>query len=583
MHDKHILVGMVMTPDSPSPRAAKNGTRRASYDSVTNSAAFNKRSSLDSVQSFNDEAGVRSLKSTPGRGSIDGTGSGAWAVNVQEIPDSREEEYEDEDSKPRPNIFKRLSKMTKSAEAKDVEGQIRGLTVFQQCQAVGRSELARRAQHPANTVTFNTLIGVAISVNAFLIGLETDHGHGDKLEDRMVWFFAECIFAIVFTAEMFVRQHMDGWGYFLDPWNLLDYHLVVLSFVDICMSVLVKESGNMKILTAFRIIRMLRLVRNIRLLRMFREIWILVRGMYDVLPTLGWIAILLALATYCGSVYIVMGVGKDPHTHEHWIHSKQYIGNIMKGMYSIFQVITYDDWAQDIVRPLTALRGDMVFLFFVIQIFCSFGILNVIVGVIVERTLCVAQENEEVVAKKIIECENDLIVSMAQEFIKADTSGDDQLSQEEFHEAIHMESFKAKLALLEIPLHEVEEIFYILDTDHSGSISCEEFINGLRRIKGQAQGKDLVMLCSLINRLTRRTDKLSTRAHRLIRNADEVMKRLDGMWRQTEHELQKRQESHERAGELSQRAEDKQKILDKLDRHTSLKFPRLGSPPPVIQ
>lgn len=167
---------------------------------------------------------------------------------------------------------------------------------------------------------------------------------------------------------------------------------------------------------------------------------------------------------------------------------------------------------------------------------------------------------------------------MAQEFAKADASGDDQLSQEEFNAAINTPSFQENLALLEIPSHEVEEVFYILDTDCSGSISCEEFVGGLRRIKGQAQGKDLVMLCSLINRLIRRTDHLKLRAHRLIRNADQMMHRLDAMWQQTADELQNRQDAVLRAEQLTQRSSDKQKILEKLDRHTQLRFPRLGTP-----
>lgn len=260
------------------------------------------------------------------------------------------------------------------------------------------------------------------------------------------------------------------------------------------------------------------------------------------------------------------------------MQSEQYIGGIMTTMYSLFEVITFDRWADNFVRPLSHLRGDMLLVMCLLIIWCSFGIMNVIVGVVVERTFVVAQENEDQVMKKVEDTEHALILSLAEQFIKADESEDQALSKEEFTEAINKDEFKSKLMLLEIPLHEVEEVFYILDTDHSGSISCEEFVNGLRRIKGQAQGKDLVMLCSLINRLIRRVNVLKERAFRLIRNADEVMKRLDVMWKQTSEELQRREYSMGRAEELSARQADKQKILDKLDRHTSLKFPRLGTP-----
>lgn len=524
------------------------------------------------------------------RGSVSGDNNGIdlgkmkgrYSSTQQSVSSPRDDDDEPEPDSPKPrqSILGRMSIFTSSteSEAQDVATLEKGLTVFQLCKAATRDEQAWRMNHIANSMGFNSLIGGVITINAVLIGLETDLGSGDELKDRMTWFLFECVFNIVFTVEMLVRQNLDGWRYFLDPWNLLDYHLIVLGFVDICMSLFVQKGGDLRVLTAFRIIRMLRLVRNIRLLRMFREIWIIVRGMYDVLPTLGWISVLLALCTYCGAVYVVMGVGKDPYTKEHWMESQQYIGSILMAMYSLFEVITFDNWADRFVRPLSNLRGDMLIVLSLLIIWCSFGIMNVIVGVIVERTFVVASENEDQVVKKIEETEHELILSLASQFSQADVESDEQLTQAEFNEAVNRDDFKTKLQLLEIPLHEVEEVFYILDTDHSGSISCEEFVNGLRRIKGQAQGKDLVMLCSLINRLMRRVNALKARADRFIRNCDQCMSRLDVMWRQTSDELQKRDEGMHRLEELSAKQADKQKILEKLDRHTSLKFPRLGTP-----
>lgn len=557
------------SPPSPtSPTAQKADTNKRKSRASISKGTTSSRASYDS-------AGHRGSYDSVGRASnVSGMPGGALRNSYLSQPPDMSEE--DEDFEP---PQKKKFSMFGGEPAKDVSQLMMGKTVFQQCNAVLREDMDWRRTHIANSVSFNALIGIAISVNAILIGLETDHGAGDDLKDRMAWFFSEIIFCGIFLAEMLVRQHLDGWLYFVDPWNLLDYHLIILGFVDICMSVFMQNSdGGLGVLTAFRIIRMLRLVRNIRLLRMFREIWILVKGMYDVMPTLGWIALLLALATYCGSVYIVMGLGKDPRTNEHWLTSKVYIGSIFKCMYSLFEVITFDDWANNFVRPLASLRGDMLVVMILMIIWCSFGVLNVIVGVIVERTLTVASENEENVMAKIEECEHELIYSMTDEFLKADTSADDQLTKEEFVTAVNEDSFKSKLILLDIPVHEVEEVFYLLDTDHSGTISAEEFVSGLRRIKGQAQGKDLVMLCSQINRTMRRVDKLKVRGQRLIRNGEEVMKRLDAMWKQTSEELNKRDAAAVRQAELVVAAEDKQKILDKLDRHKSLKFPRLGTP-----
>ena len=39
-----------------------------------------------------------------------------------------------------------------------------------------------------------------------------------------------------------------------------------------------------------------------------------------------------------------------------------------------------------------------------------------------------------------------------------------------------------KLRLIDVPLEEVEELFFLMDVDKSGSISAEEFLVGIQRV-----------------------------------------------------------------------------------------------------
>ena len=82
---------------------------------------------------------------------------------------------------------------------------------------------------------FNMVIGAVIRVNAVVIGDETDHLEQDaEFKDRVFpWYVLENFFCVVWIFEMFSRMHYHPpWncrhGYFTDPWNVLDYHLVVL-------------------------------------------------------------------------------------------------------------------------------------------------------------------------------------------------------------------------------------------------------------------------------------------------------------------------------------------------------------------
>merc|ERR1719421_987857 len=139
-----------------------------------------------------------------------------------------------------------------------------------------------RRNHLANSRCFNLFVGLAVMVNAGVLGAEVDRGRGEGISGRAGFFVSECGFTLFFFAEMVIRMNLDGWLYFCDMWNLLDYHLVVLSFVDTIMSIILNTSGDLVILNAFRIVRMLRLVRSIRLLRMFQELWVIVKSMYEI-------------------------------------------------------------------------------------------------------------------------------------------------------------------------------------------------------------------------------------------------------------------------------------------------------------
>jgi voltage-gated sodium channel len=449
-------------------------------------------------------------------------------------------------------------------------------SVYQQLTAASPEEEKKKQHHVANQKWFNSMIGVVIVANAICIGTEVDNSRGDGLKDRFVFFLLEVVFIGIFAAEMFLRQSLLGWNYFLDAWNVMDYFLVVVGFVDVSVSLIYSEQADIKVLTAFRIIRMVRVVRNVRLLRMFRELWMVVRGFFDSLATLGWVSVLLVLSCYICAVYMVMVVAKSPDNQEIWFDSTKYIGSVPRAMWSFLEVVTFDKSHDRIARPIISLNHPSILVFMFLAVMCSFGLLNVIVGVIVERTLQVALENEEEVSKEIEKCEKFVMESMGEEFVKADVDGNGELEMEEFKKAIREPGFAEMLRLIEVPIVEAEELFFLMDVDKSKSISADEFVEGIQRVKGGAKGKDMIQLISSTQRQLRRAGRITERINRLNRIADNCLTRLDDMWQKTEHELEERARSKRRQEQLDTRCKEKQKILDHIEANRTLVFPALG-------
>lgn len=100
----------------------------------------------------------------------------------------------------------------------------------------------------------------------------------------------------VFVVELVVKLGAAGWNprrFFSDPWNIFDFVIVAVAFVPM-------EGGSVAVLRLARLLRFLRLVRAIPRLQ------VLVGALLKSIPSMGYVALLLAVLFY---VYGILAVG----------------------------------------------------------------------------------------------------------------------------------------------------------------------------------------------------------------------------------------------------------------------------------
>lgn len=368
---------------------------------------------------------------------------------------------------------------------------------------------------------FNLLVGLVITANAITIGLETDARIGRTGEPlQPIWYFLELGFCFLFTVELVLRFWFYGFGYFLIPLpknhglrivsylsglfprlrleNCMDFVIVAISILDTFILTPLGSGGGARFVSMLRFVRLMRLIRLVRLFKIFKELWLVASGLINAMKTLLWICVMITLLCYIGSIFATLWVGHNDQVYDGyflktgWDH-EVYFSSVPRSMFTLFQVITLDQWNDSVARHVIRNQPGMILFFLALIGIATFGLLNIIVGVVVENTLATATKDERK-ARKAEEANRQLVFDQLREiFEDADVDKSGTLSYEEVATAIAKPEIYNKLRMIDFPVDDPEQIFELLDYDDSGELTIEEFIVGCLRMKGTAQAKDLLV------------------------------------------------------------------------------------------
>lgn len=457
------------------------------------------------------------------------------------------------------------------------DGYRRFSTILEQIGAEADREKARRLEHFAARWSFNAFVALMIMVNSIVLGVNVDSNLGGALDDRLLFFFIDFVFAVLFFVEMLARQHQLGWDFFMDPWNFFDYTIVVINCVDIVVSVTSVDGGGPKLASTLRVLRLLRVARYVRGLKMFFGMWMVIEGLVNSLRALVWTGIMLLILVYVFGVSLVTLVDQEPRAHEEMPHFVMYAGSVRNAMVTIVQVLTLDAWASGVGRELLdsgCILGLVLIVFAIVIL--NFGVLNIIVALMVEKMAQLIKGAEASNGKMIGKTEEKILMSLGHDFHAADTDSSGELDYDEFLQLIRSQDIAFKLRLLGIQMEEAESFFDLMDVDNSGFLSPEEFIDGLQRIRGLAKGKDICQLICFAQRSAIKARDNVQVIKNLVQRADVIQERLNVIGRSLTCEVSDRKDRGERTQLMWHKADTRQQILHNMDRDRCVTFPGLA-------
>lgn len=351
---------------------------------------------------------------------------------------------------------------------------------------------------------FGVFIHTCIVVSAVQMGAQAEIR--DQRFDPL-WEFCRHTFTAIFGVEMVLKVVALGRSYFgkslsqPDGWNLLDFSVAWISILDVWILPAYVEifgdlpgGGSPASLSVFRSFRLLRLLRVLRIMKAIPELRMVVEGILSSLRHMFWVFVLLVIVMYTFSIYCVEVLGKAEAGYPAFSESDMPMensellsgfnnyaafGSIPRAMMSLFGVAILAEY--DSVRAVFEVQGvqSMVFVLFIFV--TSFGILNVLIGVIVERTTAAMQEQEEAAEMAFQSEQVSKIKDVANVVWELDANHDGMLSAEEM--SAKQQDATPHMAGLDFPAGlTLSDVHTMLDHDADGSLGKAEFIDGLQNL-----------------------------------------------------------------------------------------------------
>eukprot|EP00930_Biecheleria_cincta_P045462 TRINITY_DN31329_c0_g1_i1.p1 TRINITY_DN31329_c0_g1~~TRINITY_DN31329_c0_g1_i1.p1 ORF type:complete len:526 (-),score=124.44 TRINITY_DN31329_c0_g1_i1:357-1934(-) len=386
-----------------------------------------------------------------------------------------------------------------------------------------------------DSATFDVVISCIIILNAFIIGLETDLRR-DASSREPGWIVAEVLFLLAFLTEVALKIYYHTWRWIFDSFaNVLTVFICFMAFIDCTILNPIGASGVLRMFSMFRIVGISRLYKVIKKYRQLDELRLLLQSLKDSMQTLFWTVVLLIVVLYIAAVILTQQIGHNVAVYGNyrklsggWDHEELF-GTVGRSMFTLMQVMTLDSWCSKVVRHVAVNQWYMVAFFCIFLLITTFGIMNILVSVIVEKTLAASMQNKQRLRLREEKAQRAELDSIKEIFLISDTDGSNSLDLEEFLAAMKNPEVQWRMKMLELPVAETEKLFGVIDGDGSQTLSYNDFIQGCAKLKGFAMSKDMLAVMAQADALAGKMDLMAdalAESERMVAGLDEITLRI---------------------------------------------------------
>eukprot|EP00435_Cladocopium_sp_Y103_P028072 s65_g7.t1 len=360
---------------------------------------------------------------------------------------------------------------------------------------------AARLRRVMNGLYFANFMVLVVLIDAFCTSAEIDaRASGEKVSISLSIVSEACL--ILYTIEALVLFWIsEGWSRF--NWMmLLDWLIIIAGWIELLMDArripggsqreLILSEGlgfHLAMMRPLRLVRIFRILRSLRRNRSLKELHKLAMMMATCFRTLLWSFLLCFIVMTVWAMLMVeliypsvKQMTETDGTFSDCQYCRRAMSSVMDANLLLFKtVIAGDSWGE-IAVPVIQEHPATAIIFAGSLLSLVFGVLNLIVAVVVDTFAEARQNDVQSLAEEMEdEVEHDRQV-LASIFQRIDKDGSGELTLAELVKGAREDSiFHSRLRIMDIDEDDLQQLFYMIDHDNSGTVEVDEFIGPLSR------------------------------------------------------------------------------------------------------
>jgi len=401
-----------------------------------------------------------------------------------------------------------------------------------------------------NSSLFELFVGTLVLVNAFSFALEVqisgwDNGvqygylqRGQSLGNKAPWNVLLSITGVLGTiigavtvAEVCVRiLGMGHRKWAADAWNWFDCAIVTCWLLEVVGGVM-DVPMNSRALRSFRLLRVLRVLRFLQAGRLFDSLYFLNAALKRSVGVLFWSLLYLMVVQVSLALLLTelmqLYLENTVFPHEDREQVFMYFGTFSRSTLTMFEM-TLANWPTA-CRVMTANISEWWIVFALAhKLTLGFGIIGIINGAVMQETFKAASRDKDVLVRdrqRLIKKESG---QLRQIFEVCNLERDGLLNEDEFILMCQTPEIANWFASIGLKTKNPSQVFRLMD-DGLGSLTADQLVEGVHKLKGDATGLDLRLSEQAIHDLLDATREKSSILQALDKRVQEQTKLLHGL------------------------------------------------------